>query len=68
MTVLFLPKTTLIHSSALLCLCQAAWHGNCWALGAGSWVGHYGDSDLQPASWIHLLGLMNLSLPLFPQE
>lgn len=68
MTVLFLSKNILIRSSVLLCLCQPALHGDCWAPGAVSCVGHYGDSEIQTASQIHLLGLMNLSLPLFPQE
>lgn len=68
MTVLFLSKNILIHSSVLLCLFQAAQHRNCWALGAASCVERYGDSEIQAASQIHLLGLMNLSLPLFPQE
>lgn len=68
MPVLFFSRNVLIRSSVLLCLCQAAWHGNYWALGAVSCVGLYGDSEIQAASQIHLLGLMNLSLPRFPQE
>lgn len=66
--VLFLSKNILICSSVFLFLCQATWHENYWALGAASSVGYYGNSEIQTASWIHLLGLMNLSLPLFPQD
>lgn len=68
MTVLFFSKNVLIRSSVWLCLCWAAWHGNHWTLGAVSSVGLYGDSEIQAASQVHLFGLMNLSLPLFPQE
>lgn len=68
MTVLFFSKNVLICSSVLLCLCWVAWHGNHWTLGAVSSVGLCGDSEIRAVSQVHLFGLMNLSLPLFPQE